>query len=161
MNEEKLKAARGEVINSFANIETVINTIISQHYLKRVNRAFILEVLYDELFSFGLRRNILEKIVPEFDPGQMRNLRELNRIRNYFAHCGLQMTDLDSDVPFYPNPRKSKKQFVEWDTLYGDFNRLVPEVLRYLGELMKRKDILCDDSESTPSTADMKIGYDD
>ena len=48
----------------FINIETMINAIISQHYFKKVPLNFYLEVLYDEYFSFALRRRILENDNP-------------------------------------------------------------------------------------------------
>ena len=164
MNENELKAARGEVIDKFATIETAINAIISQHYLKSVNREFIIEVLCDESFSFGLRRRILEKIVPasdKSDRSKMQNLVNLNSTRNYFAHCGLQMTSLESDVPFYPDTRKPKKQLIEWDNLYRDFNKLLPEVVRYLKEKMDQVGVSYDEPEDDPSGVTMRIGFDD
>lgn len=56
MDKDEISKCRAEVIERFINIEWIINAIISQHYLKRVVVSFILEVLYDEYFSFALKR---------------------------------------------------------------------------------------------------------
>ena len=52
---------RSEVIERFINIEWIINAIICQHYFKRVLKPFLLEVLYDEYFSFVLNGEYLKR----------------------------------------------------------------------------------------------------
>ena len=83
MDEEKLSRYRSEVIERFINIEWIINAIISQHYFKRVLLPFVLEVLYDEYFSFALKRRVLEKIIKTIDNQKVQDLNRLNTIRNY------------------------------------------------------------------------------
>lgn len=46
---------RSIVIEKTINVEWLMSSIISQHYLKRVIKEFLLEVLYDEYFSFALK----------------------------------------------------------------------------------------------------------
>ena len=86
MNRDKISKCRAEVIERFINIESIIDAIICQHYFKRVIMKFYFEVLYDEYFSFGLKRRILEKIFKDIDSQKLQDLNRLNTIRNYFAH---------------------------------------------------------------------------
>ena len=74
IDKDKLSKYRSEVIEKSINIEWIINAIISQHYLKRVILPFVLEVLYDEYFSFALRRNILKKIIKDIDSQKVEDL---------------------------------------------------------------------------------------
>jgi hypothetical protein len=55
---------------------------------------FLLEVLYDENFNFGLKRRILEKIAV------IKSIQKLNRmctIRNYFSHCNQEVYEFDGN----------------------------------------------------------------
>ena len=54
---------RTEVITRFINLETMINSIICNYYMHKLDKNFILDILYDENFTFSLRRNILFKIL--------------------------------------------------------------------------------------------------
>ncbi|PIU57494.1 MAG: hypothetical protein COS88_00935 [Chloroflexi bacterium CG07_land_8_20_14_0_80_51_10] len=67
MDEKTVSQMRADVIERFINLETRMNAIISQHYFGKFYKPFFLEVLYDEHFTFGLRRGILEKTVPDID----------------------------------------------------------------------------------------------
>jgi hypothetical protein len=87
MGENKISKYGSEVIEGFINIETIVNAIICQHYFKQVSKDFYFEVLYDEYFTFGLKRRILEKIIKDIDKQKIQDLNRLNTIRNYFAHC--------------------------------------------------------------------------
>ena len=95
---------RTKVIEDFIKLEGYVNTIISQYYLGRVSKDFFWEVLQDELFNFGLRSNILEKIFQQISPDKkskqlIENLRRLSKIRNYFAHCNTALFERSEDVP--------------------------------------------------------------
>lgn len=92
MSREILTKYRTKVIEDFIKIEGYINTIICMHYLGDLSVKFILQVLHDELFNFGLRVNILEKIFKTVSPSKELNcliddIRKLSKIRNYFTHC--------------------------------------------------------------------------
>jgi hypothetical protein len=127
-----LKEKRGEIIEKFINIESMMNAIISQHYFKKVVRQFYLEVLYDEYFSFGLRRRILEKILTKIDNGKIQHLNRLNTIRNYFAHCNLEMYENKNiEKKIIPDPRNNKKE-INFELLYSEFIEKENDVLSYL-----------------------------
>ena len=74
MDKENISKYRAEVIEKFINIESIIDVIISQHYFKLPNKSFIFEVLYDEYFSFALKRRILEKIIRSIDGQKVQDL---------------------------------------------------------------------------------------
>ena len=84
---EGISGFRSEVIERTINIEWLVGSIVCQHYFGKIYLPFLLEVLYDEYFSFALKRRILEKIIPDLDKKQLQNLNRVNTIRNYFAHC--------------------------------------------------------------------------
>jgi maltodextrin utilization protein YvdJ len=100
-----------------------MNAIISQHYFKKVVWPFFLEVLYDEYFSFALRRRILEKIAKDVDKKAMEDLNRLNTIRNCFAHCNLEffeVTDLEKKKEKVVDPRNTDNA-LDFDTLCVEF----------------------------------------
>ena len=137
MNPETLSKYRSEVIEKFINCEMIISAIISQHYFKNVNREFLLEVLYDESFSFGLQRRILEKIVPDLDKAKIHDLNRLNTIRNYFAHCNQQFFEGPGITEgVVPDPRDVKKG-IDFEVLYIEFIQKEPEVTIYLADIFK------------------------
>jgi len=146
MEEKTLSQMRSNVIERFINIETIINSIISQHYLKRVETPFLLEVLYDEYFSFALRRRILEKILrrtsTEYDNKRIETLNRLNTIRNYFAHTGPEIFK-GAEVPqegqkgSVPDPRNLDRH-IDYSALYRDFQDLAPDTEKFLFEFYKK-----------------------
>src|SRR5258707_9251784 len=86
--DQDLTKLRSEVIEKSIAIEWVINSIISQHYLGKPRIDFVSEVLYDEYFTFALKRRILLKICPDLRGDFENKLNRANTIRNYFAHVG-------------------------------------------------------------------------
>jgi hypothetical protein len=132
---------RSEVIERFINIEWLINAIITQHYFKRIVASFLFDVLYDEYFNFGLKRRILEKIIPNIDKSRIHDLNRLNTIRNYFAHCNQEIF-FGSGIPhseekgFIPNPRKLTEE-VDFETLYNEFLEIEKSVANYLMSILK------------------------
>ena len=138
MDKDKLSKYRAEVIERFINIEWIINAIISQHYFKRVLLPFVLEVLYDEYFSFALKRRILEKIIKNIDNQKVQDLNRLNTIRNYFAHCnqeiieGLDKTQKGKII----DPRNIEKE-INFEGLYSEFIQKAGNVEEYLFKLYK------------------------
>jgi len=143
MVDEEVSKYRSEVIEKFINLETVINAIISQHYFGKVRFDFLTEVLYDEYFSFGLKRRILERIVPDIDKEKLQGLCRLNIIRNYFAHCNQEFFPGSSKPTketkgFVLDPRNLKKP-VDFKALYSEFTAKEKEVTLYLFELYKKR----------------------
>lgn len=142
MNRKKIIKQRGEIINKFINIEWIINAIISQWYIKKVEKEFVLEVLYDEYFSFSLKRRIIEKIFTERCNSKLKpklkymldSLNRLNSIRNYFAHCTETMTLINSDGEYIPDPKNHNKP-LNFQSLYDEFMKKEKEVSEYFYDL--------------------------
>jgi len=141
--ENKISNYRSEVIERTINVEWLMNSIISQHYFKRVIRNFLLEVLYDEYFSFGLKRRIIEKITEDIDIQQIQKLNRINTIRNYFAHCGQEMFKGNAPPPpnskgSVPDPRRVDST-IDFEKLYNEFMDIIGDVEKYLGEIYQVK----------------------
>lgn len=140
MDEQLISKYRSEVIERFINIEWIINAIICQHYFKRVITPFILEVLYDEHFSFALKRRILEKIVEDLDSRKLHDLNRANTIRNYFAHCNQQIiegSDLTTEGKVI-DPRKIDKA-IDFENLHHEFMAIAGGVEEYLMSIYRQK----------------------
>jgi len=133
MDKDELSKYRAEVIERFTNIETLLDAIICQHYFKKMLMSFYLEVLYDEYFSFGLKRRILEKIVKNIDTQKVQELNRLNTIRNYFAHCGAEIIkglDKKGEAIIF-DPRNIEKA-IDFKSLHTEFMQIAGGVEEYL-----------------------------
>jgi hypothetical protein len=140
MDESRLTEARGEIIEDLIDLETMINVVISAHYFGKVSAPFYYEVLYDEYFSFGLKLNILEKIIPAHHRKHIENLRRLGTIRNYFAHRGTQFihpgtVGKNGTVGMVPDPKKPDRS-IDYDNLYEEFLSKQPAEFEYLLNLL-------------------------
>ena len=113
---------RHNVIDKMIQLETLMNVVISQRYLGALRRDFYLEVLYDEQFTFALRRSIVEKIL-----GEQQDLRVLGSIRNLFAHCGAEMFDATLGAHRIPHPKDPAKS-INFQGRYEEFEKLYPVV---------------------------------
>ena len=138
MNE--LSKWRAEVIERAINVEWLINAIICQNYLKKTFKNFLLEVLYDEYFSFALKRRILEKILRQIDnqnnKPKIDQLNRINIIRNYFAHCNQQFFEIGDDIGKVPDPRKTNRA-INFKILYEEFMSIVGDVELWLSKIFK------------------------
>ncbi len=138
MNE--LSKWRAEVIERFINVEWLINAIICHHYLKKTFTNFLLEVLYDEYFSFALKRRILEKILCQIDnknnKSKINQLNRINTIRNYFAHYNQQFFEKGDDTGKVPDPRKINRA-IDFNALYEEFMSIAGDVELWLSEIFK------------------------
>jgi len=81
----------------------------------------------------------LKKIVdhPELRK-HMDAINRLNTIRNYFAHCGQEMSDRGASSFYVPDPRKPAKP-IDFEVLYSEFNSLAPAIEEFLFEAFKSK----------------------
>ena len=139
MDKDKLSKYRSEVIEKSINIEWIINAIISQHYFKRVILPFVLEVLYDEYFSFALRRNILKKIIKDINNQKVEDLNRLNSVRNYFAHCNQEIfeaSDKTKERGKIIDPRHIERG-IDFESLYSEFIEKEKGVTEYLAKLFQ------------------------
>jgi len=113
MSREALTKYRTKVIEDFIKIEGYINTIICMYYFGCLSAKFLLQVLQDELFNFGLRVNILEKIFLTISPSRefqpiIEDLRRLSKIRNYFAHCNTSYFEPTEDIEIDEEPHSEE-----------------------------------------------------
>lgn len=135
-NQEELSKWRSEVIEGMISVEWYMNAVICQHYFNRVDRSFWLDVLYNEQFSFGLRRSIVERIAGK----DWQDLRRIGTIRNLFAHCDIELTDIRAGVPGQPrtpDPRKPEKD-VNFAELFKEFREMRGPVEQKLLNLYRK-----------------------
>jgi hypothetical protein len=137
MEPEKLSKCRAEVIERFINIEFLLNAIISQAYFGKVSRQFLLEVLYDEYFSFALKRKVIEKLLVRhkmLDKVEIEDLNRLNTIRNYFAHLNIEFIEGANTI--VPNPR-NPLEAVDFEKLHKEFLQKEKPAREYLFGVLK------------------------
>lgn len=128
-----LAKERGEIVEYFLHIDQLLNGIIQLFYEVGKDEDFILDVLYDESFSTGLKIKILKKIYLKLsvcDEKHVNNFTEkllkLNQTRNYFVHCNLHITEEGVDVNKIDknkstiDPRNHDK-YINFDELYKQF----------------------------------------
>lgn len=137
----KISGYRAAVIERAINIEWIICAIICQHYLGKVTRQFLLEVLYDEYFSFALKRRILEKIVPGIDNRLVQNINRANTIRNYFAHCNQLMIEGNDptsaeSVSRIIDPRRLDEE-IDFEQLHNEFMEIAGAIEIGLVDILK------------------------
>jgi hypothetical protein len=144
MSREILTKYRTKVIEDFIKIEGYVNTIISKYYLGRVSKNFFWEVLQDELFNFGLRSNILEKIIQNISPQKkskqlIEDLRRLSKIRNYFAHCNTAFFERSNKIK-EDDVSQSKKTNapVEMETLYKEVEEEIKKMGTKWGDVVEK-----------------------
>jgi hypothetical protein len=97
-------------------VEGYVCAIICKHYLGKVTNNFMREVLFDELFSSGLKANLFEKVLKQNKDipnpkGYADQFRRLSRYRNFFAHRNITFSDdgLDDTPSGVPDPRNKDK----------------------------------------------------
>jgi hypothetical protein len=137
MKQSDLTATRGEIVESFLNLEWIVSLIISQKYFRKLDMTFLEEVLCDDAVTFGLRINVLEKIAPKFPCFQ--ELRKLNKIRNSFAHCHRLVLEVDEQagtgIRRSVHPKKPASD-IDFEDLAKHFRSLYEPVAAALMELL-------------------------
>lgn len=133
---------RTKVIEDFIMIEGYVNAIICKHYLGQVRKTFMLEVLFDELCSSGLKANILEKVFQKYPsithPREHADtFRRMSRIRNYFAHCNSTYSKNSPEgiVGGIPDPRHPN-EYLDVDKELRTFTEHVTRMSETLLNLM-------------------------
>jgi hypothetical protein len=123
MDAPELEKLRGSIITRAIEIEKILAVIISYHYLKRLSQGFLLEVLYDEGFSFGMKLRIACKISPVIAKHE-QTLRRLASIRNVFAHMGLVLEPTgEPHKVLVPDTRRPGKE-INFADLATEFDKL-------------------------------------
>lgn len=137
MSEETLRSYRNEIIERCISLELLMSGIISYHYFGKISMSFLLEVLYDENCSFGFKRKIVEKIVPNLDRSRINNLNRIGSIRNYFAHYHPNIIHPETGDKVAVDTRHLYR-IIDFETLYKEFQRLYPPVSEYLTGILEK-----------------------
>lgn len=129
---------RSLVIEKSINLEWLVSATISQHYFGQVHGNFIIEILYDEYFNFGLKCSVLEKVLGAGQNKLIQDLRRLARIRNHFAHRGPHVVTPTDPEGFAPDPRKPGVA-LDFKSLFDDFFSIYPRVEQSIVEAFQAK----------------------
>jgi len=146
MNYENLTNARGHVVDRFVCIELMINSIVSKHYLGKVETNFVVNVLNNEMASFGFKKTVLKQIIDEKTYQQeFQNLEKINRIRNLFSHGSLNLKEGSNitapDAKIWLNDPKKVDQPTDPGENLKSFDELFITVLNWLIEIGKEKGV--------------------
>lgn len=126
---------RSEVIERSIEIELLMSGIICFHYFGRINMPFWLEVLYDQNFSFAMKRRVLEKIAPLTDRSRFDELNRIGAIRNHFAHLSLSFADFKAMKLVAVDPKRLDRT-VDFESLFREFSKLYDRVRKHLKEIL-------------------------
>lgn len=135
---EELINWRAYVVERSINLEWLVSAIICQHYFGTVPWNFLSEVLYDEYFNFGLKCNILEKVLDSTQKKTIHDLRRLSKIRNHFVHRGPHILTARELEGFAPDPKNVSKP-LNFGNLFTEFKKLYPNVEQVMIETFKAK----------------------
>jgi len=127
---------RGVVITKSVDIELLIGALITNYFvLSDKHSKFSEMVLSDPYFSFGLKINILKKILNkiEWNPynGFKDDLDKIQRLRNRFAHSGMFGFDGNLIYDKGEKPMEIKKA----KEMYGEFIPLWAKVIEELNKI--------------------------
>lgn len=137
---EELARMRGDAVQGLAELELTIDGILCAYYGRNDwpdEATLMFDVLADELFSFGLRSNVLEKLLRReewLDKRARRGLervREVGRLRNLFAHMGKPQVSTGKLTFFHPKGTG----MIHPTTLYSDFKEAHGEARVFLEEV--------------------------
>ena len=115
MDSDELVRLRGDAISRSINVETLINAVICRHYFRKLPGVgpgiplnFMMEALYDPQFTLSLKVNILLRARPHLTKAKggktEGHLRDFLKIRNVFAHRGMELTEFATGRCGVPDP---------------------------------------------------------
>lgn len=143
MDNKIMSKYRSEVIERTINIEWMLNVIITQHYFGRLLYSFVLEVLYNEYFSFALKHRIFKKIVKNLDNKKLQYLNRVNTIRDYFAHCSQKIVEIrKGDVKMKAIDPKDLSKELDFEALYKECKRIIDPLEKYLESIFPQKGVI-------------------
>lgn len=135
---------RTEVIERAIAIDSLLSLAITNHYFKNIQNDFLLEVMYDEYFSTGLKIRILKKIFSkDIDNKKEAAIRRIFSIRNIYAHLNTRIYNGKNWIVI--NPMDYDKGFdkqngfgkgIDFNKLYLEFNDLYKDVSEFLSKLI-------------------------
>jgi len=127
---------RGLIITEAVNIDAHIGAIITNYFVfPDKHSRFSTMVISDPYFSFGMKINILKKILNEINwksYGPFKNdLHRLDELRNRFAHA--MMFGFEGDLIY---PKKEKPMGIKKAReMYDEFMSLYPKVTEELDKI--------------------------
>jgi hypothetical protein len=131
----KIAQYRGVIIHDSINIEALINAIITIYFVKaNKNNEFSTNVIGDEFFSFGLKINILDKLKFERYKEFIDDIRRINKIRNFFAHC---LPTLNEELYCY-NQDKKMHEPKKLDELHKEFLEKIKKINPQLDKIFDK-----------------------
>lgn len=116
------------------------------HYLKTVDSSFVIDVLNNEMSSFGFKKTLLKQILEEkVYENDFQNLEKLNRIRNLFGHASLSLksdTNINDEKAeiYFIDPKKSGNE-INPKTKAEEFENLLSKVMHWLIKVGKERGI--------------------
>jgi len=148
MSRELMSRYRTTIIEDFIKIEGYVTAIICKHYLGYVGKEFMLDILFDELCSTGLKANILGKTLVHYVEVKdarkcVEKFRKAARIRNYFAHCNTTFseTGLDCAPSGIPDPRQPS-EFLDIEKAISSFTEIINTMSADMLDIMDKMGIL-------------------
>ena len=147
MSRDLMSKYRTKIIEDFIMVEGYVCAVICKHYLGKVTNNFMREVLFDELFSSGLKANLFEKALKQnkdiLKPREYADkYRQLSRYRNYFAHCNTTFSDngIEDTPDGVPDPR-NKDKYLNIEDIIKNFNKICADLSCDLIEIMDKMGI--------------------
>lgn len=127
---------RGLIITEAVNIDAHIGAIITNYFvLPNKHSRFSTMVISDPYFSFGMKINILKKIINEINwkpYDEFKNdLHRLDELRNRFAHAMMFGFEGDLIYPKGEKPMGIKKA----KEMYDEFMSIYPKVVEELDSI--------------------------
>lgn len=141
MNLKELSQRRGTIFESFIGIEGFVSSIISLHFLHKVDTDFVMKVLGDEQATFGFKRNILKQIIEDnkINKVGLENLATLNRIRNLFGHAIAQVKDKVKKAPVCFQDPKNPNKKLDAQEEFNRFYKLYDPTFQWLKNILAEK----------------------
>jgi hypothetical protein len=147
MSKDLMSKYRTKIIEDFIMVEGYVCAIICKYYLGKVKINFMREVMFDELFSSGLKANLFEKVLSQNEdiknPREYADhFRQLSRYRNYFAHCNTTFAEngTSDTLSGVPDPRH-KDRYLNIDEIIKKFSEICKNLSQELIELMDKMGI--------------------
>lgn len=138
-----IQLIRGQIITNFAYIELMMSELIAFHYTesRQKNDEVIQDILEDEYFQFGLRKNIFKKVMEKYYKDKnfpFGDLTNLGRYRNIIGHATIkndEITQGDEHIlqrsPYYWH-NGEKKDCAELNKKYFDLSDNIMQILKKL-----------------------------
>lgn len=129
---------RGEIITKTIDLEFLIGVILIKYFiLPKKQSDFLIMALSDPYFSFGLKINLLSRVLYKIKSGDYKQIRtdliRINILRNRFAHS--KQMGFDGDLMYLKCVKSSG--FKQARDMYNEFIKLYFKVQSELIKVIK------------------------